>query len=468
MTDFGWSQPTQDAQAEAGAQATPTPHWWNRATMVGGTEASGPPGAPGSSSAIAAKGYRSTTAISPDQLILYLSGAQSLDAIVAASPTANIATSRNASMYGIPYSGPHQSDTELRGTTVTVKDMLMSLTKLGKDEVIRLQQRLQESGYSGLDAQGQPLKMQWGVIDPATTKAYRNLIGDALLHPDKTLTDLLDDHGQTNMRDLTDKRNALRAQKLSQLDAKVSLTASDDLISAAQTAAEKAIGRDLKPDELSTFIDSFHADERTRQEKLINAQVSSASQLGVSDQQLNTFVDTVMSPSTGPGGLNGLGMTPQEWSRWADRVGMGPKTADTPENERAVAKEIALNFYAQHGSWSDVATAWYAGPGQHFKDIARVSAYYHGESPDLTPNINDMADRVTTAMRGATSTAASDMAATLTANATESQASPSAAAELMLQREHPVEYVGHEAAGRAADFFNLLAAGPTVNVAQHN
>jgi hypothetical protein len=86
--------------------------------------------------------------------------------------------------------------------------------------------------------------------------------------------------------------------------------------------------------------------------------------------------------------------------------------------------------------------------------------------------IDSKVDVVTRAMRSGATTAGAGVGTGATAtdtalNFTEGQASPSDAAQMYAEREHPVEYVGHTAAQRAKDFFDFMTT-PTVNVQAQN
>ncbi len=170
-------------------------------------------------------------------------------------------------------------------------------------------------------------------------------------------------------------------------------------------------------------------------------------------------------------------MTPSEWSQYADKVGLGATAVDNPANERQVARQIALNFADQYnGSWADVATAWFAGPGKHVISLqAQIHNPYPPGSlqaanyePPAPVSINQLADRVTSIMHGGvgTSASSSDLSGT-DLGLTEDMEDPQTAALAMLKQEHPAEYGGTVMAARAKEFFDNVGQ-PTVGLAAKN
>lgn len=374
----------------------------------------------------------------------------------------------------------------------TVKDQTVALFKMSPDQLSRFQQKLLEGGYYTTDSNGNPARPKWGIPDQATIDAFGNLIHDAMFHPGVGMNELIDNARTSNLTDFVTKRqdriNRTTEQALTngQITNEATLTNTDTLLSAAESAATGAIGRDFTAAEKKDFIERYHADERTHAQRAYDAIVARtrATVQGVSDQEVDRFLNAVQNGDgtgkfVGVPGANGLGMSPGDWSMWASKVGLPANAPDTPENEKLVGKEIVLWMYDQFGNWQDVAHAWFSGPG---KDTAWAPANMRPSSTvtgGLTQaaagtDINSKVDVVTRAMRsGSTATdqaltgSTVDGSVSSPLNFTEGQASPTDAAQMYAEREHPVEYVGHTAAQRAKDFFDFMTT-PTVNVQAQN
>lgn len=68
------------------------------------------------------------------------------------------------------------------------------------------------------------------------------------------------------------------------------------------------------------------------------------------------------NPKTGA--IGKYQILPSNWPSWSQEAGLGPNAQPTPENQEAVGKFKAIQYFKQFGNWGDVAKAWYAGPGE--------------------------------------------------------------------------------------------------------
>lgn len=341
---------------------------------------------------------------------------------------------------------------------VSKEVMVKTLFGLDSEDLIALQRRLVDGGFYG------NAKPVWGRLDSATESAYVYAMTTAITEPEKTFDEVIDSHS-----DLSQIRSARADKMQKELAARgisngpnIKVTDARELDQTLTDAATKLIGRDLTPEERQDFINNFHAAESRDQRAAYDANVKEAANAaqGASDETVDSMLTGIEQLNQGmivnpaQGGYGAYGIADKDWKLWLTRMGMDPTLAKTPENEKAVSKEVLLSYYDKYGNWEDAATAYLAGAG---------SGYKIGGSWNNLGTPADLGKRLAGAVASGQIKSTSDMAAeAMAATGTTTQTAPTAgsAAVTYLQDTHPVEYVGHAAAGRASDFLSMLTGAP--------
>lgn len=135
---------------------------------------------------------------------------------------------------------------------------VQALYQMSSDDVATLQDRLKAGGFYGpKDTDGPDSR---GVADDATLSAYkRALARTAGYGGRKGLLDVLDDAEAST---ILQSGSAKQKQPLS-----IVLTNPKELRVTAEAVARQVIGRKLKPDEMTHFIDSFHSMQAASQRR---------------------------------------------------------------------------------------------------------------------------------------------------------------------------------------------------------
>lgn len=344
--------------------------------------------------------------------------------------------------------------------TATANDMLTSLYKMPHDALVKLQAQLYNAGMYPSGA-----APKWGVLDDNTVKAYMGGMQISLQHPDQTFGEALDAVGNTSMA----TRSAERRGAVAEADAKAgvsrdaSISSTDALNKMANEVAKTLLGRGVTEDEQKRLTAMIHGKETANAQTAYDtAHQNAVTQAqGVDDATADRFVDALRVDR--PNGVTGsYGISPTKWPQVLRMLNVDPNTPQTPDNERTVVKELALDYYGEFKNWMDVATAMYAGALDGYK--ANPPAQGHPLSPEdrgsLSPTPSQKAAEVTAKFLNGTASigAVAGAGAGGAVNVTE-QVDPQSTMEAELVKEHPVEYSGHEWLGRANDFLGMLGAG---------
>lgn len=333
---------------------------------------------------------------------------------------------------GATASSRWQSRTKHRAKTV--RELIADLRKMGSTELAALQVKMVEAG---LFTEKPPVL---GVLTEETVSAFKNLLSEALIKPDKTYYDVL--------KDLADNGVLSRGSSIDQEGAKVvQLSDPTAIKDQALAYAEEELGMKLDDTQLSVLVGLVHNREKQNATASYNAAPGEAGDI---DRFMNALsgVESGGDPNiqNGRTGAHGLfQIMPGNWRPWAQRAGLSPDAPKTPENQRIVARAIIGDYYKQFGNWRDVAIAWYAGPGR----VAKLRNQDMQVQGGREPSVHEYANRVIGRMGNPTTNGAQG----LTFNVDES---------VDLRKEvrnlDPTRAKAHDFADTMGDFFSLLGA----------
>lgn len=350
---------------------------------------------------------------------------------------------------------PPNVDTKM--VTANAQDLLAALYSMSTDDLTRLQRKLWDGGFYQSDkTSGVARKMQptWGIADDATRIAYMSAMQMAITQPDKTLDEVMSSREGPTLADQSAARKAAINEKLGSADRTAAITSTATLNSILDKLAPAMLGHGLSDEDRKKYLDLIQGEQTIKAQKEfdISQKRARADVQGVSDDEVNRFLDLVQTNNKGG---TALGFDPKEWSSWVQKVGLPADTPMSPENQRQVAKELVLDYYSQFHNWRDVATAYFAGAGSGVtaqpSTLADSGQMVHGSSG---PPIQTVADTVA---RGMTSGQTPFSSAPYGGTVIPIQSiDPAAELEQKIKTDNPTEYWGHETASRYEQFQQML------------
>lgn len=364
------------------------------------------------------------------------------------------------------------------------------------------------TGGQGGGAPGGPITynagqwlQQFGAMSPSSIAQWQHqLVAAGLLTPGKFTPGYADDATMSAVEDAmveSFRQNqgllqVLQARTTAQSQANqqalgqkttvkdITVTNTNDLNTALDTAYQKVLGRKATDAEKAAFASSVQGQEAGNQSARYDAQINAQrSDVEASLQQVENPTEPTASGSSGsPAGIEqfmqalsgqesggSYGATnstsgasgkyqimPGNWSEWAKEAGLSANAPQTPENQEIVARAKIASYYQEFGNWADVAKAWYGG--EHAPKLSQAAQ--NAPQPG-GPSINGYAASVMQRMGQPGSIQDQVTAATpYQTITTQTAGSPSSQAEDYARQQNPVQAGGHDLADAFSNFMTVL------------
>lgn len=374
---------------------------------------------------------------------------------------------------------PAQGAASLRRTTqnarllqgLTLDQALNFLYSLDEDEMQMFQVQMKEAGFYGKD------RFTWGVLDDETKTAFQRMMRRFADNPELTVDETLDRAVRGYTKTLQaekdgDGSNSERLKKMQEqlLLLQPELTDPKVLDEVLDQAGVELIGRTLSPERKAQIIDNIRQKQKDefyattyRQAQIEIANNRPIDEIG-SGGDIEAFMQAIsgqesggnpnaVNPDSGAAGM--FQIMPSNWVPWAREAGVDPNDRSAA-NQMRVARHKMLEYYQMFGNWSDVAVAWYAGPGN--AEARRAGRLSGDGSEGAYPTINEYArqamERFDAIRKGGVSNTYQDP--TLAVEFRD-KLDVGAEARAILKAANPEEYAATQWGRQAKTFMSMLA-----------